>query len=316
MPTSSCNTTRRCRSRNWSRKGTGLSVCTGGLGTYTYSYSQSSNAQGYNNWTDETVETQPNGTQNTYLLELRRRNAAGRSVRPLDRPALADDYQYDSSGQLIETANPSAVASYNAADANLGVVAQFVQRPDRPDRYYLHPHATHRPPTQHGRRRGRLRRRHEDRAGHIRHADPGKHDDVFRARDSSGATIVETAASTVYTTTTATGPSARRRNDDATPTRSTRGTEQVEQDTTSLRPSPIRTPATPASPTRPRRSSTQYGHAIWHEGRQRHDQLHGLRSGHRRGHRVDPGREHRQHADGSLELRPCPAAGPLPPATA
>jgi hypothetical protein len=45
-------------------QGQGCSSCTGGLGTYTYSYTTSNNPAGYNSWAVKTVETLPDGNEN------------------------------------------------------------------------------------------------------------------------------------------------------------------------------------------------------------------------------------------------------------
>src|SRR5262249_45420959 len=45
-------------------QGSGCSACTGGLGTYTYAYTVSGNADGANSWKVKTTETLPDGNQN------------------------------------------------------------------------------------------------------------------------------------------------------------------------------------------------------------------------------------------------------------
>src|SRR5271156_7166226 len=45
-------------------QGEGCSSCSGGLGTYTYTYTTSDNPDGYNSWATRTVETQPDGNVN------------------------------------------------------------------------------------------------------------------------------------------------------------------------------------------------------------------------------------------------------------
>ncbi len=99
--------------------GAGCSVCSAGLGTYSYSYASSGNAQAYNNWATETTETLPNGTENIYYS-----NYVGETLLQVEISGSQQwltYYQYDDSGRLIEQANPSAVTGYNASDANLGV---------------------------------------------------------------------------------------------------------------------------------------------------------------------------------------------------
>lgn len=43
-------------------------MCTGGQGTFTYTYADSANSPGVNSWATKTVETQPDGNQTTYYL--------------------------------------------------------------------------------------------------------------------------------------------------------------------------------------------------------------------------------------------------------
>jgi YD repeat-containing protein len=45
-------------------QGLGCSSCGGGLGTFTFAYSTSTNSSGYNSWANKNVETLPDGNQN------------------------------------------------------------------------------------------------------------------------------------------------------------------------------------------------------------------------------------------------------------
>ena len=105
------------RPRTWRRAG--CSACTGGLGTYTYSYTTSSNAAGYNSWATKTVETLPDGNQNIVYT-----NAYGEVMLEVYQDAssgLSWDtfYQYDGEGHVILAADPSAVTGYNDSYADL-----------------------------------------------------------------------------------------------------------------------------------------------------------------------------------------------------
>lgn len=106
-----------------------------GLGTYTYSYTKSSNADGYNSWKVKTVETLPDGNQNTVYT-----NAYGEVMLhvfkdvPNNRSWLTY-FQYDTKGRLILAANPSAVSGYSEGLAalvdgtylndNAGLISKF-----------------------------------------------------------------------------------------------------------------------------------------------------------------------------------------------
>src|SRR5262249_22631424 len=99
------------------RQGTGCSVCTGGLGTFTYSYTLSTNPQRVNSWACKTVETLPDGSTNTvytnYATEVML------DVFQNGGQKWETFYQYDSAGRIVLKANPSAVTGYNDAYADL-----------------------------------------------------------------------------------------------------------------------------------------------------------------------------------------------------
>ena len=90
-----------------------------GLGTFTYSYTTSSNTPGLNSWAVKTVETLPDGNSDTVYT-----NAAG-EVMLFDHydAATSQDFdtfdEYDSLGHVILAAQPSAVSGYNDSYADL-----------------------------------------------------------------------------------------------------------------------------------------------------------------------------------------------------
>jgi RHS repeat-associated protein len=92
---------------------------TGGLGTYTYAYTTSTNAAGYNSWQVKTVETLPDGNQNIVYT-----NAYGEVMLQVYHDVTSGlnwetYYQYDGAGRIILTANPSAVTGYDDSHADL-----------------------------------------------------------------------------------------------------------------------------------------------------------------------------------------------------
>ena len=107
--------------------GAGCSVCSQGQGTFTYEYTPSGNAPGYNNWSTETVETLLDADSNPVYVNTTFSNFAGQTLlQDHFDPAASQDWdtlnQYDpTSGLLTETALPSAVADYDSGAANLGV---------------------------------------------------------------------------------------------------------------------------------------------------------------------------------------------------
>jgi hypothetical protein len=99
------------------QQGAGCSVCTGGQGTFTYSYATSSNANGYNSWLSKTVETLPDSTSNTVYA-----NYVGETMLNVFQSGnqkWETFYKYDSAGRIILKANPSAVTGYNDSFADL-----------------------------------------------------------------------------------------------------------------------------------------------------------------------------------------------------
>jgi RHS repeat-associated protein len=100
-------------------QGQGCTACSGGLGTYTYSYTASGNPAGYNSWSVKTVEALPDGNQNTVYS-----NFAGEPMLQVYQDTTTGQqwetfYQYDSQGRVTLTANPSAVTGYDDSHADL-----------------------------------------------------------------------------------------------------------------------------------------------------------------------------------------------------
>lgn len=100
-------------------QGEGCSVCSGGLGTFTYTYDTSSNAPGYNSWAVKTVMTHPDGSTDTIYS-----NYAGETMLDSFTDAttgITTDtyYRYDSEGRVILEAMPSAVTGYDDNYADL-----------------------------------------------------------------------------------------------------------------------------------------------------------------------------------------------------
>jgi RHS repeat-associated protein len=100
-------------------QGLGCSSCAGGLGTFTYSYSTSSNSAGFNNWSTKTVETLPDGNQNIVYT-----NAYAEPILSVYHDTTSglswDTFTpYDTAGRIQFVANPSAVTGYSESYANL-----------------------------------------------------------------------------------------------------------------------------------------------------------------------------------------------------
>ncbi len=95
----------------------GCSACSGGLGTFTFSYTSSDNTPGYNSWATKTTETLPDGTEDIVYT-----NAYGEVMLSVttDGTNFWDTfYEYDDQGRLILMANPSAVSGYDDSYADL-----------------------------------------------------------------------------------------------------------------------------------------------------------------------------------------------------
>lgn len=100
-------------------QGEGCSSCSGGLGTYTYRYTESGNPNGFNSWAVKTVETLPDGNENIIYS-----NTYGEQMLMVYQDTTTGQqwdtfYEYDGQGRLILQANPSAVTGFNDAYADL-----------------------------------------------------------------------------------------------------------------------------------------------------------------------------------------------------
>jgi RHS repeat-associated protein len=100
-------------------QGAGCSSCSSGQGTFTYSYTSSSNLNDYNSWATKTVESLPDSNQN-YVYT----NYAGEVMLKVFHDQSSGTnwetfYKYDTSGRVILKANPSAVSGYNDSFADL-----------------------------------------------------------------------------------------------------------------------------------------------------------------------------------------------------
>jgi RHS repeat-associated protein len=102
--------------------GAGCSVCSGGLGTFSYSYSTNANFGGVINpnvWVNKAVETLPDGNENIVYT-----NYTGQTMLSVYEDTTTDQqwctyYQYNSAGQVILEASPSAVTGYSQSDPDL-----------------------------------------------------------------------------------------------------------------------------------------------------------------------------------------------------
>jgi RHS repeat-associated protein len=100
-------------------QGTGCSSCSGGLGTYAFSYVQSSNPAGFNSWREKTTVTLPDGNQDIYYV-----NAYGQQMLLVYHDVTSGQNwesftAYDSQGRAILDANPSAVTGFDDSKPDL-----------------------------------------------------------------------------------------------------------------------------------------------------------------------------------------------------
>lgn len=88
----------------------------GGSRTYTFSYSESSHADGYNSWKSKTIESLPDGNQNIIYA-----NYAGQTMLSVFKSG-ADEwcrfFKYDDAKVILQ-ANPSAISGYDEQYADL-----------------------------------------------------------------------------------------------------------------------------------------------------------------------------------------------------
>ena len=97
-----------------------------GPGTFTYSYTTSSNSTGFNSWATKTLETLPDGNTNTvytnYAGEVMLKdfyNSSDTANSAIQGKHWITLNRFDSQGRLVETAEPSVVTGYSATYADL-----------------------------------------------------------------------------------------------------------------------------------------------------------------------------------------------------
>ncbi|MCB0818411.1 MAG: hypothetical protein KDB77_12955, partial [Flavobacteriales bacterium] len=94
----------------------------GGARTYTFAYTASGNATGYNSWSQKTVETLPDGSQNIVYTNFLTQVLLKEFKSGTD--SWVKYYQYNDRGRLLLAASPAAVVSYDDAAADLDVTLQ------------------------------------------------------------------------------------------------------------------------------------------------------------------------------------------------
>jgi RHS repeat-associated protein len=96
----------------------GCSVCSGGIGTFTYSYATSTFASGYNSWRTKRTETRPDGSVNVGYFNYV--NEPILVVHQEGGQSWPTFYKYDTtSGRPVLAAAPSAVSGYDETKADL-----------------------------------------------------------------------------------------------------------------------------------------------------------------------------------------------------
>ncbi|MFL5330324.1 MAG: RHS repeat-associated core domain-containing protein [Gemmataceae bacterium] len=98
-------------------QGQGCSICSGGIGDYSFSYTTSAFAAGMNVWTTKTTEVVPGAPSGSTYRNVVYSNVYGQVMlkvaQELSGSTVTQEwptyYRYDSDGRLILTANPSAM---------------------------------------------------------------------------------------------------------------------------------------------------------------------------------------------------------------
>jgi RHS repeat-associated protein len=91
-------------------QGDGCSVCSSGIGTYSYSYATNPNSTtDYNSWRTKVVTTNPDGSQNITYSDTEGLTMLSIDIDPATGVRNATFTAYDSNGNVILTAQPSAV---------------------------------------------------------------------------------------------------------------------------------------------------------------------------------------------------------------
>ncbi len=99
--------------------GAGDSQTAGGLGTYTFSYTASANAPGYNSWNTKTIVTNPDGSTDTVYTNAYAQVMLDDHYDPSSGLHTDRFYAYNNNGQLVLAAAPTAVIGYNDSYADL-----------------------------------------------------------------------------------------------------------------------------------------------------------------------------------------------------
>jgi hypothetical protein len=94
-------------------QGAGDSQTSGGLGTYSFSYTTSTNTPGYNSWQTKTVVTNPDGSTDTVYTNTYGQVMLDDHYDPSSALHTDNFYAYNTNGQLTLAAEPSAVTGYN-----------------------------------------------------------------------------------------------------------------------------------------------------------------------------------------------------------
>jgi YD repeat-containing protein len=113
-------------------QGAGSSTSSGGLGTYTFSYTTSSNTPGFNTWNTRTVVTNPDGSSDTIYTNAYAQVLLTDHYDPTSFQHTDTFFAYNSQGQLTLVAAPSAVMGYSDMYADLmnnqGGTYQYLNR--------------------------------------------------------------------------------------------------------------------------------------------------------------------------------------------
>jgi len=99
--------------------GVGCSLCSAGQGTYTFAYTTSTNAAGYNSWATKTVITLPSTAVQTVYTNAYAQVMLSALTDPVSGVTDATYYQYNSIGQVVLVADPSAVSGYSDSYTDL-----------------------------------------------------------------------------------------------------------------------------------------------------------------------------------------------------
>ncbi len=95
------------------------SSSSGGLGTYTFSYTPSGNTAGFNSWNMKTVVGNPDGSSDTVYTNAYGQVLLADHYDPTGGTYTNQFYLYNFNGQLVLTAEPSAISSFSDANFDL-----------------------------------------------------------------------------------------------------------------------------------------------------------------------------------------------------